>query len=78
MLGVVILFLGISIFGTMPAYQLLSDLVFALIVFGAVVGLPLFAWYGGDLRKGEIGPCSWPWDCGMPYYNWSSHSCSSG
>jgi hypothetical protein len=52
-LGVVILFLGIWIFGTMPAYQLLSDLVFALIVFGAVVGLPLFAWYGGDLREGR-------------------------
>jgi hypothetical protein len=32
---------------------LLSDLVFAVIVLGAVVGLPLFAWYGGQLREGR-------------------------
>jgi hypothetical protein len=51
-LGLALPPLGIWLFGAMPASQLLSDLVFALIVLGAVVGLPFFAWYGGDLREG--------------------------
>jgi hypothetical protein len=52
-LGLALLPLGIWIFGTMPASQLVSDLVFAFIVLGAVVGLPYFAWYGGDLWEGR-------------------------
>jgi hypothetical protein len=53
LLGLALLPLGICIFGQHSAVRLLSDLVFALIVFGAVVGLPAFAWYGSEVLEGR-------------------------